>query len=295
MTVLAGANLYRDPGFPFHISRFEIPPDDHISSHTHDFVELVFIIGGSAVHETADHRHTLSPGDVFVIEPNVYHSYTGAGTEATIGYNVLFDRHFLRKELDPLLQLPAFVQLFYLLPFMRSNASFIPYQSLQEEEKRAVEHHLDTIHAEYMGMRDGWQLLVKTRWMECLVWLSRYLKEERTERPPAVGDTAWIESIRHFIELNFRQNLTLAQLSRVCGMSVSSFTAKFKEATGTTVMDYKHAIQVRHACGLLRESNRKILDIAYAAGFNDISFFNKIFRKHCGMTPRAYRALQRGR
>jgi len=289
MNIHSGAHYFKNEGFPFHIDRYAIQPNEYIPSHTHDFIELVFVVSGNAEHEMAGNRYTLQKGDVFVIEPNIFHSYNGA-SEETIVYNVLFDPDFLRRELDSLLLLPAFVQFFYLLPFLRRSASFVPYQPLQDEQCQVILHHLDTIYREYAGQREGWRLLVKTRWIECLVWLSRYLNEKPGILPlPMVGDRNWIESVCYFIEREFRQPLTLEQVSRFCGMSVSSFTAKFRAATGSSLVDYLHKTRIRHACWLLSETDRKVTDIAYEAGFGDISFFHKVFRKHRGLTPKEYR------
>ncbi len=289
MNVHTGAHYFKNEDFPFHIDRYAIQPRESISSHTHDFVELVFVVSGHAEHEMAGNRYTLQKGDVFVIEPNIFHSYTGTGEE-TIVYNVLFDPDFLRRELDSLLLLPAFVQFFYLLPFLRRSASFVPYQPLQEEQRSVILHHLDTIYSEYSAQREGWNLLVKTRWIECLVWLSRFLDNKPGIGPlPTVGDRDWIESVCHFIEQEFRQPLTLEQVSRLCRTSVSSFTAKFRAATGSSLVEYIHKVRIQYACMLLVETDRKITDIAYEAGFGDISFFHKVFRKHRGLTPKEYR------
>ncbi|MFS0724247.1 helix-turn-helix domain-containing protein [Paenibacillus sp. 1P07SE] len=294
MTIVTGAFYFKEERFPFHIDRYCIKPEEHVSPHTHDFVELVFIESGSALHEMADHRYTLQEGDVFVIEPDVFHSYTGSGEE-TVLYNVLFDPDFLRGDLASLLHLPAFVQFFYLLPFLRRNASFVPYQPLHNEQYAVILQHLAAIHQEYVSQHEGWQLLVKTRWIECLVLLSRFLKDKpHRETAPLIDDGNWIASIRHFIEQHANQPLTLEQMSRLCGMSVSAFTAKFRAATGSSLVDYKHQIQIRDACRLLMETDRKMTDIAYTVGFGDISFFNKIFKKHRGMTPREYRRQAQG-
>lgn len=289
MTIFTGEQFFRDTRYPFHIELYTIGKDEQVPSHTHDFVELVLVVSGSAEHEVADKPYTLQAGDVFVIEPNIYHSFAGNGFSEAKVYNVLFDAAFLRKELDSLLMMSSFVRFFYLLPFLRRNTSFVPYQFLSEDEKASIEMQLRGIEEEYTQARDGWELLVKTRLIETLVWLSRYFKASPPLPEPDVSDQAWIASVCHFIEQHFRQNLTLPQLCQLCGMSVSAFTAKFKEATGRTTMDYKHEVQIRHACRLLASTDRKIADIALDSGFNDISFFNKIFRKHCGMSPKEYR------
>ncbi|GGD51655.1 AraC family transcriptional regulator [Paenibacillus nasutitermitis] len=289
MTVYTGNDYFRDSRFPFYIDRAVISRNQPIPSHTHDFVELVFVVEGSAFHEMAGHQYRLATGDVFILEPHVYHSYLGSADEDTVVYNVLFDTAFLQKELEALQEIPAFIDFFYLMPFLRKSQSFIPYHPLQAAQKLQFQSHLQTIYDEYEQGRDGSQLIIKTRWIECLVWLSRYHQENRSAQRHVLSDRERILSIRNFVELNYKQPLTLIQLSRICGMSVSSFTAKFKENTGKSLMDYKHEVQIRHASALLLDTDTKILDVALETGFNDISFFNKTFRKHTGMTPREYR------
>ena len=287
--VLRKEEFFRDDRFPFHITRYRIGRGEVIPSHTHDFVELVFVVEGDASHVMAGHTYRLRPGDVFVLEPSAYHSYIGSEHAETEVINVLFEPRFLKDELEVLMRLPSFVNFFYFLPFMRRNASFAPYQPLEGEAMERIRDHLTTIEEEYNGQREGYQLIVKTRWIECLVWLSRYLRVEEPSSPGAAEDEDWIRTARLFVEEHYAQPLSLAQISKLCGMSVSTFTAKFKEATGQSFLEYKQSVQIRHACALLADTGRKVLDIALETGFNDISFFNKVFRKHTGVSPSEYR------
>ncbi|SEM59818.1 AraC family transcriptional regulator [Paenibacillus sp. OV219] len=293
MTVYRGEMFFQQDDFPFHIHRYTITRGEHIPTHTHEFVELVFVVEGAAIHEMSGHTYQLAAGDVFVVEPNVYHSYTCSPDKETIVYNVLFNASFLQQEMEVLQQMPSFVGFFYLVPFLRKSQSFIPYHPLFPAQRLQIQSHLQTIEDEFRQQREGYQLMIKTRWIECLVWLSRYHQENRnSQKPSAISDQAWMDSIVNYVELHYYQPFTLQQLSQLCGMSVSSFTAKFKDATGLSLVDYKHTVQVRHAANLLQTTDKKVLDIALEVGFGDISFFNRMFRKHTGVTPREYRRKQ---
>ncbi|WP_219838214.1 AraC family transcriptional regulator [Paenibacillus sp. R14(2021)] len=291
MTVFKGDMFFKQEDFPFFIDRYTIKRGEYIPSHTHDFIELVFVVEGSAEHDMSGHTYQLAAGDVFVLEPNVYHSYRCAPEKDTVVYNVLFEAAFLQREMDVLQQLPSFVNFFYLLPFLRKSHSFVPYHPLLPVQKLQIQSHLAAIYEEFTERRDGYQLLIKTRLIECLVWLSRYHQENREAvKQPSVSERAWMDSIIHFVERHYHQPLTLQQLSQLSGMSVSSFTAKFKEAAGMSLLDYKHTVQIRHASTLLLSTDKKVLDIALETGFGDVSFFNRVFRKHTGLTPREYRS-----
>ncbi|GGG22711.1 AraC family transcriptional regulator [Paenibacillus abyssi] len=292
VSTLQGKAYFEGDSFPFFIQRYIIQKDETIPSHTHDFIELIYVVKGSALHEMAEQRYALATGDVFVIEPQTYHSYIGSDTEETIIYNVLFEKQLLQKELGGLLEIPAFIHFFYLAPFLRKNASFVPYISLTVEQRRQIESLLQKIDREFHEKPVGYQLIIKTSWIECLVLLSRYHEEHQNSSNHTLPKEDWMDSILHFVEQHHRQPLSLDQLSRTCGMSVSSFTAKFKKATGKSFIDYKHSLQIRHACDMLKDPHNKVIHIALSSGFQDISFFNRIFRKHMGMTPGQFRQQQ---
>jgi AraC-like DNA-binding protein/mannose-6-phosphate isomerase-like protein (cupin superfamily) len=293
MTLYHSGQYFRESSFPFYLDRYTIGQNEIIPMHRHDFVELVYVLEGNALHELAGNRYTLNSGDVFVIEPDVYHSYVGSSERDTIVYNVLFQKSLLRQELRSLCRIPEFLDFFYIAPFLRKTAAFSPYLSLKGEAKLTLESHLQTLQQELKRKESGYQLIVKTRLIECLVVLSRYSGAQDSTANKGRSDSEWLDSITSMLEQHFDKPFTLEQLSKLCGMSVSSFAAKFKQHTGLTLVEYRHDLQIRHACKLLKETDRKIIDIAQESGMEDISFFYKVFRKKTGMTPSQYRKRSR--
>ncbi len=291
MTIFKGSSFFSNPQFPFYIDRYTLKKKEDIPQHTHDFMELVFVVHGTALHHMSSSSYHIKSGDVFVIEPQVYHSYSGAEHEEAVLFNVLFHPELLRKELEALKQMPSFIKFFYLSPFLRRNASFIAHSFLKEHQKLQMEQHFSLIHEEFSKKKAGYELIIKTRLIETLVRLSRFYQENTLTSSEVLSVEQWMQSICHYIEHNHQQTMTLKQMSDLCGMSISSFTTKFKQRTGQSFIDYKHVIQIKQACILLKETNEKILYIALEVGFNDISFFNKVFRQHMKVTPKEYRKL----
>ncbi|HZG57943.1 AraC family transcriptional regulator [Paenibacillus sp.] len=294
MTIYKGDLYFATMDFPFYIDRYTIRKGEVVPSHTHDFVELVYVASGSAKHIMDGREYRLGAGDVFVLEPSVYHSYEGAYAEEAVVYNVLFDISLLRNEIASLQQLPAFVDFFFLAPFLRQNAAFVAYTPLKEPQRALLEQNLNALHREFRDRLDGYPLIVKTRLLECLVLLSRFHRERRQPAVPRESADDYIDTIAKFVERHYSQPISLEEISRSGGMSVSSFTAKFRAAHGQSLIEYKQSIQIREACRLLETTDRKVLDIAHDTGFNDISFFNKMFRKRTGMSPREYRRRSPG-
>lgn len=94
-----------------------------------------------------------------------------------------------------------------------------------------------------------------------------------------------------YISNNYQQDLSLEQLSSRFHMSKSSFCNYFKRKTGKTVVNYISELRIAHACKLLTQSDKNVIEIAFECGFNNISNFNRTFKTIIGKTPREYRKL----
>ena len=278
-----------NPSFPFAIHKYTIRPGEFVRSHTHDFVELVYVLSGNADHEMAGVSYQLHPGDVFVIEPSIYHSYRGADNNPTVVYNVLFQVDLIQRELQSLCQFGSFINWFYLAPFLRRTARFVPYLSLDEAQALQLERQLDALLAEIKQQRPGYQLLAKTQLIGCMVYLSRLCSERGLIADASASVDERVTTVVSFLEQHYQHPISMHQLSRLCGMSASSLTTKFKRLTGLTILEFKHRLQVRAACRLLKATDDKVLTVAQTTGFDDLSFFYRVFRKQMGMTPTQYR------
>jgi YesN/AraC family two-component response regulator len=107
-------------------------------------------------------------------------------------------------------------------------------------------------------------------------------------------DETILHNILEFINRHYAQPLTLAQISQVCGMSPSTFSMKFKQYIGQTFIEYRNDIRVRMAQEALLKTTHKITTISQDVGFDDLSFFNKLFKKITGVSPGEYRKRHYG-
>jgi AraC-like DNA-binding protein len=95
---------------------------------------------------------------------------------------------------------------------------------------------------------------------------------------------------RKFIEEHSADELSLSKLAKVVNISANHLSEKFKEVTGVNFVDYVARTRFEAARDRLLNSNRRTSEIAFAAGFQSLSQFNRVFKKLSGKSPTEYRA-----
>lgn len=98
-----------------------------------------------------------------------------------------------------------------------------------------------------------------------------------------------INSIVNRLTADVGQPLVAAEVAAELGMSESRFSRFFRRATGNTFTDFVNRVRINRACQLLMESDRKVGDICFEVGFNNLANFNRRFLEIKGMTPTEFR------
>lgn len=98
-----------------------------------------------------------------------------------------------------------------------------------------------------------------------------------------------IDRVCTYINNNYKSPVTLEAAAEIANMSTNAFSRFFKRSTGNTFVEYVNKLRIGQACKLLAENELTIAEICYEVGFNNISNFNRQFRKHKRTNPRQYR------
>jgi AraC-like DNA-binding protein len=98
-----------------------------------------------------------------------------------------------------------------------------------------------------------------------------------------------IEKVMEYMRQNFDKSIDLSDVSKIANMTEVSFSRFMKTQTGIGFIDSLLDIRLAHASRLLIDTNQPISEIAYNCGFNNISNFNRLFKKKKGCTPKQLR------
>jgi len=123
-----------------------------------------------------------------------------------------------------------------------------------------------------------------------LVELKRIVCGEAVdERVPTASEQA-VQRLVQMLSSHCDQSWTLAQMAELCGIRRTRLSIVFQKLTGSTPMEYLGRLRMERAKTLLRETDIKVIDIAFECGFNSSQYFANTFKATTGMTPSEYRA-----
>lgn len=171
-------------------------------------------------------------------------------------------------------------------------------RALFQNAKRGIAFELNTIMELYEKIKaitqsqPGFYRMLKL--MEILYELSMQenytlLASRSFSNVKNTPESIRVRKVEEHIDQNFKQEIRLKTLSDIAGMTPAAFSRYFRMKTGKTVSDYIIDIRLGHAARQLIDTTNSVADICYDCGFNNISNFNRIFKKKKGCSPTAFR------
>lgn len=104
------------------------------------------------------------------------------------------------------------------------------------------------------------------------------------------SDSRRVQKVKDYIDQNYSSEIRLQTLAELASMTPTAFSRFFKLRTNRNISDYIIDVRLGHATRLLADSTMAVVEICYHCGFNNISNFNRVFRKRKGCTPTEFRA-----
>jgi AraC family transcriptional regulator, arabinose operon regulatory protein len=229
---------------------------------------LIYCLAGRGVAEIGDGTFAIERGNALVIPPHTPHLYRADEKDPWSIFWIHFRGSKLGETLEwlgtdlgnPLIHAPD-------IPLMHS---------LFEEIYACLNYHYSN---------DG--LLAMSS--ELLRFIARLrMNAVSSSKVLRVEDDRISESIA-FMQRHLDLNINLEELARQAGQSVSSYSARFKDKTGESPINFHIQLKMRKACELLDSTDMMIAQIAELLGYEDPAYFSRYFKKIQGCSPLEYR------
>ncbi len=254
--------------------------NEHLAvSHEHNFLELVYIISGSATHKIEGKEERLSAGDYFFIDYNTAHGYISKEHNLTI-INCLFLPEFIDKLFEKEQSFNRLAEKYFLKITGRRIGGPASNQIFKASEKTGC-LFLEMVE-EYKEKREGYLEVLRLILSQIIIETIRTLGSTQQLSEPT-------ESIIQIIDKRYMEKLVLGEIAEKLHYSLPYLSALFKKETGHGFTEFLQKRRIEVALGLLRSTNLSILEISEAVGYQNIKFFESVFKKMMGVSPRQYR------
>ncbi len=179
-----------------------------------------------------------------------------------------------------------------------SRNPFISLRKMLLEARRGLVFPLEAIMRVYSmidslsSIKDGFYAV--TQFLTILYELSkcegaRTLATNSFAKVEAESDSRRVLKVKNYISKNYMDEIRLATLADIAGMSPSAFSRFFKLHTGRNLSDYIIDMRLGYASRMLVDTSKSISEICFNSGFNNLSNFNRIFKKKKNCSPTEFR------
>lgn len=273
---------YGTPEFPFsyyydEINRYH---ERSVNWHWHSGLELSFVITGTAECFVGKEKMTLEQGDALFVNQGVIHRFVSHSGAVTVNY--VFGPEFISPP-------GTRIHTQYVLPVLSSSLSFVKLEGGSRDGQMVLKS-LIRMHNELEIQADGWELRVKncvlSAWDDLYAMIKAEISDGRNEKSKNnIRTYVRIRKMLNYIHGHYDEELDLEKIAAATEISKSEALRCFKAGLQTTPVVYLTQYRLCRAKELLQNGEDTVQQIAVKCGFDNSSYFCKVFKKYMGISP----------
>lgn len=254
--------------------------------------EFVFITKGNGQIEIENTCYNVKKNDLILFKPNTFHQ----GKSVTNPFEFLcihFDLYVSNIEKPILFDNQYIIESVPKTPVKYLKATIDLPEFMHIEDSNYIYVTLMRIIKEVQMKREGFNVIVKSLFLEFFFNLIRELSAGQSLNKSTIEQPNIIQEITKYIELNYMNKLHLTDLSQHVHLEPTYISKLFKKYTGYSISHYLKLYRLSIAKQMLFETDKKVDEIAYSVGFYDLHHFSKVFKLQEGIAPSQYRSIKR--
>ncbi|MZQ86286.1 helix-turn-helix domain-containing protein [Paenibacillus sp. 5J-6] len=280
------SNMYLTPDTPIFVNR--VSESFELAEHDHEFFEINYVSEGSGFHYIEGLTLPVAKGDLFFLPIGVSHVFRPASAQPRnnqlIVYNCLFDSTFASKLAD---FFAGDRDIIHLLTAPYPEQAWVHWK----DRDGSIQSIINTLFEEFVRKRPDYLQMMQLELIRILMHIRRC---ESGDLDPPVSNSTDIE-LDHVIDIirdRVVEPMQIGKFALMVGLSERQFRRRFVKRTGMNYTDFVHKLRVEWSCRLLVSTDYTVSSIAQKVGYQDIKFFNLLFKKKTGMTPKQYRSME---
>lgn len=270
--------------FPFCIHFYKFGSDCRLIPSFHDYHEIIYIFEGKGSIFIENSKYKLHQNDILIINSNELHRLETAAEEKIKVISVYFNPGLVAQPQKNNLDFD------YLIPFSYSERNFNRQISENDKVSNEVFALITKMENEWRNKEKHFKLAVKNNLLEILLILLRHYQIEDsidgTEIP--MHHFNLYKEVLTYISKNYHKKIGNTHCANLMNVSTSYFCRLFKKITGMPLTEYVHRYRIEKSKQLLIKHELSISQIAYETGFENLSYYDRLFQRYVKMSPKAY-------
>ncbi len=272
-----------DASFPYNTYLCCIPQDfSSVPLHWHLEMEIIYIKKGCGIVSIDLASEPVKTGDIIFIAPGQLHGISQQEDSRMEYENIIFDLNMLESKIHDSCTLDFFA------PLRHSHMLIQNIYTPMDAKYTKIAYWLDQADEICKTFPHACQLYIKS----CLFGLFYELfRDQKIAAAPkkALTTLEKLKIIIKYVENHFQERITIKDMATYCDYSQSHFMKYFKNAMGMSFIECLNDYRLMMAARLLLASDSSVLSISQEVGFENLSYFNRSFKKKYHITPSAYR------
>lgn len=264
-------------------------------NHFHDSFELYFLLEGERYYFIDRETYHVKKGMVVLINRQQIHKTSMAGNTTGNSYH---DRLLMQISGDGI---SAFMEQAGLMPIDRLFEENYGVTELTDDAWEQVRRLLFSIRDEMRDRQGRYEVMVRLKLAEILLLIYRCRKNRVFDRTG--GEISTVQTAKHqkvhevaeYLLHHYDTDESLEELAGRFFISKSYLSRIFREVTGFSVNEYRNITRVKKAQELLTDSEYSVTEISELLGFESVTYFERVFKKHADKTPLKYRKICGGK
>lgn len=273
--------------FPYITYPCSIPLDfPSVPLHWHEEAEIIYFKKGRGILTIDFNRYEVSAGTIALILPGQLHSIEQcdfAAESSSMEYeNIIFHPSLLLSKQNDICSTR------FIAPIFTGELAVPSLFSPDMPFYDAIAACIDANDAASDKRPFGYPLIIKG---QLFLFFSLLLQNQKETPLPSASHKSLdkMKIILKYVENHYREKITIEEAAKETNLSASHFMKYFKTTSGTSFINYVNDYRLTMAQHLLVSSDSSVLAIAEECGFENLSYFNRIFKKRYAQTPREYR------
>ncbi len=252
--------------------------------HTHNYVELVYMCKGETIHRLNGIEVRIKEGELLFLNPNTVQEINAAGKD-DIAVNFIILPEFF----DTTLKMTGGEEnqlRDFLISVLKSSKSGVGYLHFKVSDVLPVQNLVENLIWTLVNRQVNKRSINQYTMGVLFLQLMNYT--DKVDMGSDMSEQKVMLSVLKYIEEHYREG-ELTQLAEMMHYDLSWLSRLIKKQTGKTFTELMQVKRINQAAFLLKTTNLTVADVCQRIGYENISYFHRLFNKTFGMTPKKYR------